>query len=63
MFPDRRDRRHLQQRYDLGFEQIPRFVKRRWPIRLDAQAEWTNCAGDISAIAGSFAGHPCRDAR
>ena len=36
-------------------------MERRWTIRLDAQAEWTNRAGDVRAIACGLAGHLCGD--
>ncbi len=45
----------------MRFEQLPGFIKRGWPIGLDAQAEWTNGAGDVSAIARRFTSHSCRD--
>ena len=45
----------FEQRDGLRLEHLSGFVERGWTIRLDAEAEWTNRSGNVSAIAGGFA--------
>src|SRR6185369_3542375 len=48
----------FQQSFSLRLEHLLRFVKRRWAIRLDAQAEWSNRAGDVRTFARGLTRDP-----